>query len=63
MMRITIGLLQYFEKDILSKDIVELSIMMKDVRTEWFQSIDEQKKLFYMIIALNDVGYRGVNHD
>ena len=28
---------------------------MKDVRTEWFQSIEEQKKLFYMIIALNDV--------
>lgn len=55
MMRITIGLLQYFEKDMLSKDIVELSIMMKDVRTEWFQSIEEQKKLFYMIIALNDV--------
>ena len=55
MMRITIGLLQYLEKDMLSKDIVELSIMMKDVRTEWFQSIEEQKKLFYMIIALNDV--------
>ena len=39
----------------LSKDIVELSIMMKAVRTEWVQSIEEQKKLFYMIIALNDV--------
>ncbi|KAK8833572.1 hypothetical protein WA577_001506, partial [Blastocystis sp. JDR] len=54
-MRITIALLLFFEKDMLTKDIVELSAMMKDVRTEWLQSVQEQKQLFSLIIGLDDV--------
>lgn len=62
-MRITIALLLFFEKDMLTKDIVELSAMMKDVRTEWLQSVQEQKQLFSLIIGLDDVVAKAKNND
>lgn len=62
-MRITIALLLYFEKDMLTKDIVELSAMMKDVRTEWLQSAQEQKQLFSLIIGLDDVNAMSLDND
>ena len=62
-MRITIALLLFFEKDMLTKDLVELSAMMKDVRTEWLQSVREQTQLFSLIIGLDDVAVRAKNND
>ena len=62
-MRITIALLLFFEKDMLTKDIVELSAMMKDVRTEWLQSVQEQKQLFSLIIGLDDVVAKAKTND
>lgn len=38
-----------------NKDIVELSIMMKDIQETHFQTISEQNQLFSIMISLNNV--------
>lgn len=38
-----------------NKDIVELSIMMKDIQETHFQTLDEQNQLFSIMISLNNV--------
>ena len=54
-MIIAISLLQYFQPHILSKDIVQFSLMMKDVRTQWLQTPEEQSRLFDLMKQLKDV--------
>ena len=58
MMVISIGLLRYFEASILSKDIVQFSLMMKDVRTQWLQTAEEQSRLFSIMKELGDINER-----
>ena len=55
MMVVSIGLLRYFEASILSKDIVQFSLMMKDVRTRWLQTAEEQSRLFAIMKELGDI--------
>lgn len=38
-----------------NKDIVELSIMMKDIQETHFQTLSEQNQLFSIMISLNNV--------
>ena len=38
-----------------NKDIVELSIMMKDIQETHFQTISEQNQFFSIMISLNNV--------
>lgn len=38
-----------------NKDIVELSIMMKDIQETHFQTLAEQNQLFSIMISLNNV--------
>ena len=54
-MVIAISLLQYFQPHILSKDIVQFSLMMKDVRSQWLQTPEEQSRLFAFMKQLKDV--------
>lgn len=58
MMVVSIGLLRYFEASILSKDIVQFSIMMKDVRTRWLQTAEDQSRLFAIMKELGDINER-----
>lgn len=53
--RITIGLLLFFEPSMIKKDLVELSIMMKDIRETHFQTEEERTRLFSLIVSLDDV--------
>ena len=55
MMVVSIGLLRYFEASILLKDIVQFSLMMKDVRTRWLQTAEEQSRLFAIMKELGDI--------
>ena len=55
MIRITLGLLQFFEKEMISKDIVELSILMKSIRTNWLQTAKEREQLFALILNVKGV--------
>ena len=54
-MRLTIALLLYFEDSMKSKDIVELSLMMKDIRETSLQSVEEQDRLFSLLLSLTAV--------
>ena len=54
-MRLTIALLLYFEDAMKSKDIVELSLMMKDIREISFQTDEEQENLFSLLLSLTSV--------
>ena len=38
-----------------NKDIVELSIMMKDIQETHFQTLAEQNQLFSIMISLNHI--------
>lgn len=41
----------------ISKDIVELSIMMKDIRETHFQTSEDRSQLYSIILSLTDVAY------
>ena len=58
-MRLTIALLLYFEDSMKSKDIVELSLMMKDIRETSLQSVEEQDRLFSLLLSLTAVRFGG----
>ena len=39
----------------ISKDIVELSILMKSIRTDWLQTAKEREQLFTLILNVKGV--------
>ena len=39
----------------ISKDIVELSILMKSIRTDWLQTAEEREQLFELILNVKGV--------
>lgn len=54
-MRVSVAILLYFREQILGCDIVEFSLLLKDIRENSFRLAREQRDLFDIMISLHDI--------
>ena len=55
MIRISLGLLLYFQEEMLCSDIVQLSLLMKDIRSDRLQTAAERQRLLELILSTSAV--------
>ena len=58
MLRISLGLLRFFEPTLLQMDIVGLSLFMKNLRTQQLQTRQERAELLRVIMGVSQVTER-----